>query len=106
MRAGPPAAAVDFGALDKVGSPKGDRRMRDLARWFEEVMPGAASIVELIHTTPFADNVGFYVQNGAIIPSYGPETDAEHLNHVHLAMSQAQVRAALRHIKASQPTPS
>ena len=98
---GSPAAAVDFGALDVVGSPKGDRRMRDLARWFENVVPRAANIVELIHTTPFADDNGFYVRNGQRCPScYDDQTKQDHLNHVHLALSQAQVKAALRHVKA------
>jgi hypothetical protein len=99
---GSPAAAVDFGALDVVGSPKGDRRMRDLARWFENVVPGAAHIVELIHTTPFANDNGFYVKNGQRCATcYDPQTKHDHLNHVHLAISQAQVKAALRHVKAS-----
>ena len=97
---GSPAAAVDFGALDVVGSPKGDRRMRDLARWFEDVVPGAAHIAELIHTTPFADDNGFYVKNGQRCAScYDAQTKKAHLNHVHLAMSQALVKAALRHVK-------
>jgi Domain of unknown function (DUF1906) len=102
---GSPAAAVDFGAYDIAGTAKGDRRMRDLARWFEEVMPGAVHIVELIHTTPFADDNGFYVNNGQRCAGcYDAETKAAHLNHVHLAMSRAQLKAALRHVKASQPT--
>ncbi|HSS90023.1 MAG TPA: DUF1906 domain-containing protein [Streptosporangiaceae bacterium] len=103
---GSPAAAVDFGAYDMAGTDKGDRRMRDLARWFEDVVPGAANIVELIHTTPYADNNGFYVKDGQVIASYDPETDAAHRNHVHLAMSRKQVTAVLAHIKASHPAPS
>lgn len=103
---GSPAAAVDFGAYDKAGTAQGDLRMRDLARWFEDVMPGAASIVELIHTTPFADDNGFYVKNGQRIASYGAATDAAHLNHVHLAMSQAQLKAALARLGTPQPVPS
>lgn len=98
---GSPAAAVDFGAYDDAGQAKGDRRMRDLARWFEDVVPGAARIVELIHTTPFADDNGFYVKNGQRIASYGAATDAAHLNHVHLAMSRAQLTAALAQVRAS-----
>lgn len=101
---GSPAAAVDFGAYDIAGTAKGDRRMRDLARWFEEVMPGAAHIVELIHSTPFADDNGFYVRNSQrCADCYDTDTKRAHLNHVHLAMSRAQLMAALRHVKASQP---
>ncbi len=102
---GSPAAAVDFGAYDQVTKAEGDRRMRDLARWLEDVIPGAANIVELIHTTPFADDNGFYVKNGRRIASYGPETDAAHLNHVHLALSVAQVTAALVRAKGTKPVP-
>src|SRR6266516_2980060 len=58
---GSSTAAIDFGAYDKVSKAEGDRRMRDLARWFENVMPATVNIVELIHTTPFADDNGFYV---------------------------------------------
>jgi nucleoid-associated protein YgaU len=103
---GSPAAAVDFGAYDKAGTTEGDLRMRDLARWFEDVVPGTASIVELIHTTPFADDNGFYVKDGQRIASYGAATDAAHLNHVHLAMSQAQLTPALARLGAPHPVPS
>jgi LysM repeat protein len=97
-----PAAAIDFGALDHANG-KGDVRMRDLARWFEDVIPGAAHIVELIHTTPFADDNGFYVKNGQRIASFGAATDAAHLNHVHLALSLAQVKAALARVRGTKP---
>jgi len=99
---GSPTAAIDFGALDHANG-KGDVRMRDIARWFEDVIPGAAHIVELIHTTPFADDDGFYVKNGQRIASFGPATDAQHLNHVHLALSLAQVTAALARVKGKKP---
>jgi LysM repeat protein len=97
-----PAAAIDFGALDHANG-KGDVRMRDLARWFEDEIPGAAHIVELIHTTPFADDNGFYVKNGQRIASFGAATDAAHLNHVHLALSLAQVKAALARVRERKP---
>jgi LysM repeat protein len=101
-----PAAAIDFGALDHANG-KGDVRMRDLARWFEDVIPGSAQIVELIHTTPFADDNGFYVKNCQRIASFGAATDAAHLNHVHLALSLAQVKAALARVRgATPPVPS
>jgi len=102
---GSPAAAVDFGAYDQVSKAEGDRRMRDLARWFEDVIPGAANIIELIHTTPFADDNGFYVKNGQRIPSFGSDVDAAHLNHVHLALSRAQVTRALVRAGAKPQAP-
>jgi hypothetical protein len=97
---GSPAAAIDFGARDNSNG-KGDVRMRDLARWFEDVIPGAAHIVELIHTTPFADDNGFYVKNGQRIASFGAKVDADHLSHVHLALSLAQVTAALARVRGA-----
>ena len=103
---GSPAAAVDLGAYDAVSTAEGDRRMRDLARWFESVTPGAANVVELIHTTPFADDDGFYVKDGKRIASFGAETDAAHRNHVHLAMSRAQVTAALERVGKVPPVSS
>ena len=102
---GSSTAAIDFGAYDKVSKAEGDRRMRDLARWFENVMPATVNIVELIHTTPFADDNGFYVKNCQRIASFGSDTDKAHLDHVHLAMSQAQVTAALARVKAAKPMP-
>lgn len=104
-----PAAAIDFGAIDHSNG-KGDVRMRDLARWFEDVIPGAARIVELIHTTPFADDNGFYVKFGQRIATFGAQTDADHLNHVHLALSLAQVTATLARVTGKKspvpPAPS
>src|SRR5260370_41206760 len=97
-----PAAAIDFGALDHANG-KGDVRMRDLARWFEELIPGAAHIVELIHTTPFADDNGFYVKNGQRIASFRAAPGAAHLNHGHLALSPAQATAALARVRGTQP---
>jgi hypothetical protein len=102
---GSPAAAADFGAYDQVSTAEGDRRMRDLARWFEDVIPGAADIVELIHTTPFADDNGFYVKNGQRIPGFGAETDDAHRDHVHLALSRAQVTRALVRAGAKPQAP-
>src|SRR5260370_33622568 len=87
-----PAAAIDFGALDHANG-KGDLRMRDLARWFEEAIPGAAHIVELIHTTPFADDNGFYVKNGQRIRRFRAAPDAAHLKPVHPPLSLAPVTA-------------
>ncbi|GIG00042.1 LysM peptidoglycan-binding domain-containing protein [Catellatospora citrea] len=84
---GSPTAAIDFG----VGANA--RMGRDLAKWIEDEFGDLC--VELIHTTPFADDDGFYVKNGRKIASYGAATDAAHADHVHLAMSAAQVAKAL-----------
>ncbi len=85
-----PTAAIDFG----VGANA--RMGRDLAKWIEDEFGDLC--VELIHTTPFADDDGFYVKNGKKIASYGAATDAAHADHVHLAMSAAQVAKALERL--------
>jgi GH25 family lysozyme M1 (1,4-beta-N-acetylmuramidase) len=85
---GSPTAAVDFGARDVVGVAEGDRRMRDFAKWCEDHF--YRDTVELIHTTPYPTDDGFYVRHGVKIATFGAATDAAHLNHVHLALSKAQ----------------
>lgn len=102
---GSPTAAVDFGAYDKVGVAKGQERMRDFSKWLEDKVPGYRNIVELIHTTPYSTDNGYYVRNGAKLGSsgYGSSTNAAHANHVHLAMSKAQVSAALKKLREAAP---
>lgn len=95
---GSPTAAVDFG----VGANA--RMGRDLAKWIEDELHDLC--VELIHTTPFADDDGFYVKNGRKIASYGPAVDAGHADHVHLAMSAAQVDKALARLAKKYGDPA
>lgn len=84
---GSPTAAVDFG----VGANA--RMGRDLAKWIEDEFYDLC--VELIHSTPFNTDDGFFVKNGRKIASYGAATDSAHRDHIHLAMSAAQVQQAL-----------
>ncbi|MBV1850167.1 LysM peptidoglycan-binding domain-containing protein [Catellatospora tritici] len=88
---GSPTAAVDFGvgAKSTIG--------RDLAKWIEDEFHDQC--VELIHTTPFPDDDGFYVKNGQKISSYGAGTDAAHADHVHLAMSAVQADEVLARLE-------
>jgi len=60
---GSPTAAIDIGA---GGYPAGSAKMRDVARWLYDNF--ADYTVELIHTTPFRDDNGFYVKNQARDP--------------------------------------
>src|SRR5260370_39984408 len=53
--------------------------------------------------TRCADDNGFYVKSGQRIASFGAATDAAHLNHVHLALSLAQVTAALARVRGTKP---
>jgi hypothetical protein len=55
---GSPTAAIDIGA---GGVGVGDVKMRDFAEWLYDNY--ADFTVELIHSTPFADDHGFYVKN-------------------------------------------
>jgi hypothetical protein len=55
---GSPTAAIDIGA---GGVPAGNVKMRDFAKWLYDNY--ADFTVELIHSTPFADDQGFYVKN-------------------------------------------
>src|SRR5262245_10620095 len=102
---GSPTAAIDIGAggLNPVGS----RRMRDIAKWLYDHF--AASTVELIHTTPYSTDRGFYVKHQRKYPGggpYGPGTRAEHRNHVHFATSKAlaqRILARLAKPRSLQP---
>jgi hypothetical protein len=84
---GSPTAAIDIGGggLNPIGS----RRMRDVAKWLYNQF--AADTVELIHTTPYTTDAGFYVKNQRKYPGGGPydkQTRQQHRNHVHFATSK------------------
>lgn len=111
---GSPAAALDI-----VGNPAGSgltaesqRRMRDFARWAYDTFGDL--IVELIHTTPYPDDDGFYVQNQVKYPGGGPygnpanpsSTAGQHANHVHVAMSSALIGLANTRLDLLAPAPS
>lgn len=74
-------AAIDIGANSA-------KKMRDVARWLYDNF--ADLTVELIHTTPFPDDDGFYVKNQVRYPGgdiYGKATRKAHRDHVHWATS-------------------
>ena len=63
--------------------------MRDVAKWLYDNF--ANDTVELIHTTPFNTDRGFYVDNQKKYPGgavYDAETRREHRDHVHFACSK------------------
>ncbi|WP_412539201.1 hypothetical protein R8Z50_25575 [Longispora sp. K20-0274] len=72
----------------------GEAAMRDCAQF---LYPFAEYFLELIHTTPYDTDNGFYVKNGEQVGPdyYGPQTVADHRNHVHVAMSSAGARDLL-----------
>ncbi len=87
--------AVDFAAsMDDAGQ----RLMRRLSEfWYMH----SSWLLELIHTTPFDDDNGFYVKRGAKVgPNfYGPVINAQHLNHVHVAMSNRAAEELLHQLR-------
>jgi hypothetical protein len=102
---GEPTGAVDFGAYTGTTIAEGDRRMRDFAKWLEDNF--VTDIVELIHSTPYSTDDGFYVKNGRSVPQgyYGATTEAAHRNHVHLAMSLGGANRALAKLSPAAPAP-
>lgn len=104
----PGYAAVDIGAFDGITGnfshyDEGARRMRDYAAYAENTIPGYRWITELIHTTPFVSDNGYYVKNGVQIASYGPATDEAHKNHIHEALSLQQANSGLYRAQQSYP---
>lgn len=77
-------SAVDFG--DGGRTVTGDIRMRDFAKWMIQFYH---YLIEEIHTTPFPDDVGYYVKNQVVNDVYSASTKAAHLDHIHIASSAA-----------------
>ncbi|MFE9960575.1 GH25 family lysozyme [Micromonospora sp. NPDC005299] len=98
---GSATAALDFGAYDDPEPNSKDQAdMRDFAKWLLDNFRD--DLAELIHTTPFADDNGFYIQNG-VWHNFDPGTMAAHLNHVHVAMSGASADRILAKLGISGP---
>jgi GH24 family phage-related lysozyme (muramidase) len=94
-----PTAALDIWANSAAG-------MRDAAKWLYDRFAG--DTVELIHTTPFNTDRGFYVKNQRKYPGggvYGPQTRREHRDHVHFATSKALAAKILARFDAKSAVP-
>jgi lysozyme len=93
-----PTAAVD------IIANRGAAGMRDVAKWLYDRF--AASTVELIHTTPFSTDQGFYVKDQKKYPGGGPysaQTRREHRDHVHFATSKGLAQKILGRLGAKAP---
>ncbi len=105
---GSPTAALDIGGGGVTA--EGSRRMRDVAKWLYDTF--ASLTVELIHTTPYSTDQGFYVKRGSKYPGGGPYAGATaraHANHVHFATSKAlaeRILATLRGTAVPRPRPA
>jgi GH25 family lysozyme M1 (1,4-beta-N-acetylmuramidase) len=98
---GSPTAALNFGAYDDPEPNSKDQAdMRDFAKWLFDKFQD--DLAELIHTTPYADDNGFYIQNG-VWHNFDQATMAQHLNHVHVAMSAASADRILAKLGVSCP---
>lgn len=93
--------AVDFSA---VMTSQGAVDRRDAAKL---MIRYAQYQLELIHTTPFADDNGFYVKNGSVVGQgyYGGATEAAHVDHIHTAGAQGRLEAMLNAIPAKVTAP-
>jgi LysM repeat protein len=87
--------AVDFAV---ARTKTGDQQMRDFAKWW---LKHDNLLLELIHTTPFSDDHGFYVKDGRRVGEgfYGAAINRAHVNHVHVAMTVGNAHALLRKLK-------
>jgi glycoside hydrolase-like protein/putative peptidoglycan binding protein len=90
----------DKGAADiaEATTDQGNRDMRDLAAFFYNY---PSYLLELIHTTPYATDNGFYVKDGKRVDEgyYDAATRAAHLNHVHVAGAEGSLRELLTNIE-------
>jgi GH24 family phage-related lysozyme (muramidase) len=93
---GSPTAALDIVAGGAVG-------MRDVAKWLYDNFSNET--VELIHSTPFSTDRGFYVKNQKKYPGggvYPPATRRQHRDHVHFACSKALALQILERLESKK----
>ena len=91
--------AVDFGDYSDPDPNDQDQRvMRDFASWLDRNF--RPYIAELIHSTPYNTDSGFYVKYGVRYEGFSQATKDAHLNHVHVAFSAASIELALAKAKA------
>ncbi len=98
---GSPTAALDIGA---GGYPAGSVKMRNFAKWLYDNY--ADFTVELIHSTPFNDDDGFYVKNQRRDPGggvYGGPGAIGHFDHIHWATSAALMTAMEQRVGQTAP---
>ncbi|WP_290858333.1 LysM domain-containing protein [Hamadaea sp.] len=92
--------AVDF--YDAYDGDRGSRNMREFARWLWQ---WRGYYLELIHSTPFADDNGFYVKRGKSVDAGFYNEPGDHLNHVHLAMSHQAATELLQKLQKTGAPP-
>lgn len=95
------------GALDVAG-PMTDQGQRDMRDASEILIRDHDLFLEMIHTTPFSTDNGYYVKNGNVVGEtyYGNEVPL-HLDHIHIASSESMCDELLRrHPAPVSPPPA
>lgn len=87
--------AVDFAV---PMTDEGQRQMREFAKWWAQF---SGYLTELIHSTPFLDDRGFYVKDKVLRDQgfFDSATENAHLNHVHVAIKDADATALLNFLQ-------
>lgn len=100
-------ATDDKGALDfsAVMTEAGARDRQAAARL---VYQHYGYLLEMIHTTPFSDDNGFYVKNyQRVNPGYyGTATEQQHLDHIHVASAMGKLDQLLMVVPPKSPPPA
>jgi predicted phosphohydrolase len=108
-RLGPPYhgthEAVDFASIyGTMPRLQADVMMRDAAKWWYQF---STKLLELIHTTPFNTDNGFYVKNGQRVGPgfYGAREEQSHLDHTHVAMRLSAAQTVLGGLRSKYGAP-
>lgn len=93
------------GALDVAG-PMTDQGQRDMRDASEILIRDHDLFLEMIHTTPFNTDNGYYVKNGNVVGEtfYGNQVPL-HIDHIHIASSESMCDELLRRHPAPVVTP-
>lgn len=92
------------GAALDLAAPMTDAGQRDMQAASRVLIQYSAHFVEFIHSTPFADDNGFYVKFGQFVSAAFYDEPGAHLTHIHIAMTQAQCQAMLARLSSGPPS--
>lgn len=92
------------GAALDLASPMNEQGQRAMQAASRALIRYARFYVELIHSTPFSDDNGFYVNDGRLVPGSFYNEPGAHLSHIHVAMTEAQCHAMLAALGQSPGT--
>lgn len=97
------------GALD-IAAPMTDAGQRLMQKVSRILIQDAPLLLEMIHSTPYSDDNGFYIKNGQPVtgafygePNYGANG---HINHIHLATNETMGSTLANKYPGSTTTPT